>query len=195
MGKFWGQEGSREHIFFTWLNEPVGLEGQGLHLGKFPRTSPEGLEKGRRELAGQAQGGAGTGGPWRVGRGRTEPRAQARAQPVSPPSWLRAVAQRLFCQRRWAGRRSSPLTDPPQHYTRGLGASSHPVSHSGAGTPPDVSPSLLDICFLTLSATPQKSPILLHPGPQPAQDKTFVPSGHPRNPFSGCDPTTPFPCI
>lgn len=121
-GKFWGQEGSREHIFFTWLNEPVGLKGQGLHLGKFPRTSPEGLENGRRELAGQAQGGAGTRGPWRVGRGRTEPQAQAGAQPVSPPSWR---GSELWLRGCFASALGWPEELPPDQPTAAL--------HKGAG--------------------------------------------------------------
>lgn len=144
-----------------------------------------------RHREGQAHEGPGAWG----GGGQSPRRRPELSQSALPPGGAPSCGSEVVLPALWAGRRSSPLTNPPQHYTRGLGATSHPVSPSGAGTPPDVSPSLQDICFLTLSATPQKSPILLHPGPQLAQDKTFVPSGHPRNPFSGCDPTTPFPCI
>lgn len=76
-------------------------------------------------LAGQAPGGAGARGPWRVGRGRMEPRALVGAPPARPPSWRRSELWLRGCfAASWAGWRSSPLPcHRPQCYTRGLGAS------------------------------------------------------------------------
>lgn len=131
-------------------------------------------------------------GPRRVGRGRrrTEPRAGGTAASQSSLlAALRAVAQRLFClAEELPGPTGCSVTQGGWGHQRG--AYSHPVgAWSLQGYLPAHEPSAS-----LLLQTPQKS-ILLHPGPQPAQDRTFVPPGHPRNPFSECDTTSPSPCI
>lgn len=96
LGKYSGQEGKGERIFFAWLSRQVGLESQGLDLRKFPRTSAKRLE-GRREVA-SGEGmerGAGAGGLAR-GAGAVEPAGGRVASQPSLLAGLRAAAQMLF---------------------------------------------------------------------------------------------------
>lgn len=114
-------------------------EGQGLDLRKFPRTSPEGSEDRRRELAGRAEGGAAR-GPWRVGRGRIEAGWGRRAaREPSLLAGLRAAAQMLFCERarpraRAPGQRGIQATTLHKQRCGQLkDTPPHPVSASGWG--------------------------------------------------------------
>ena len=129
-------------------------EGQGLDFRKFPRTSPEGSEDRRRELACRAEGGAAR-GPWRVGRGRTEAGWGRRAaREPSLLAGLRAAAQMLFCERA----RAWPEGRPGHYIAQAeMGAaeghSPSPCKRLGLGTPQDVLSSTQDICHVIASAT------------------------------------------
>lgn len=112
-------------------------------------------------LAGQAPGGAGAQGPWRVGRGRMEPRVGAPPAALPPGGAPSCGSEVVLPQAGPQGGRAGggppcPATD--HSVTQGgwghqWHTSSHPVSASGAGTPPDVPYSIPDVYFLTPSAT------------------------------------------
>lgn len=156
------------------------------------RTGGENWLARRRE--GQAHGGRGAWG----GGGRSPGRGGAGRSAASQPSLLAGLwfGGCFASARRWL---EELPPDRPQCYIRGLGGirGALPLTlraPRGRGPLQMCLPACKTSASLLLQP-PQKSPILLHPGPQPAQDRTFVPCGHPRNPFSGCDATTPFPCI
>lgn len=132
LANVWGRREADGASFSKGSLNKLVKEDQGLHLGKFPRTSPKTSEDWRGELVGKAEGGAAR-GRRRVRRGRTEPGSGGRA--ASEPSLLaglRAAAQMLFCERA-PGLRGILATEPAQAGGgHPKGTLFHPVS-AGAG--------------------------------------------------------------
>lgn len=205
--RYLGQEGSREHVLFTWFVDKLVRKVKGCTSESFLELPQRGLRTGGEIWPGQGAGRGWRRRAWRVGRGRTEPREAAREPPSSPPSWRGSELWLRHCFASagtvWLEGLFDRATAAALHVTQGLhkvaggtrGALLSPCERLGPGTPPDVPSSLQDICVPLYCFSYPSNLILLHPGPHPAQDRTFVPSGHPRNPFSGCDNTTPFSYI